>query len=140
LIVAAAGNDSHRPSRYIAPVGWPAAAASIMAVAAVDSDLQVASFSNGGINPRGGGVDIAGPGVSVFSSFPMPERYKRLMGTSMATPHVAGVAALWAQSDPGLRGQTLWRALERSALEIGLPKRDVGAGLVQAPARMRVVA
>ena len=133
IIVAAAGNESARQFGHIAPVGSPANAPSIFAVAAVDSDMKIANFSCGEINPTGGEVNIAGPGVDIFSSFPMPERYKRLRGTSMATPHVAGAAALWAQSDANLRGQALWDVLIRSAKNIGLDRRDVGAGLVQAP-------
>lgn len=133
LIVAAAGNDSARQFGFIAPVGAPANSPSIMAVAAVDSQMNVADFSCGGINPNGGEVNICAPGVDVFSSYPLPMRYRRLSGTSMATPHVAGVAALLAQSDPTLRGQALWDVLRRTALDIGLPIADGGAGLVQAP-------
>ena len=51
----------------------------------------------------------------------------------MSTPHVAGIAALLAQSDKSLRGKALWEALERTAQHIGLPDRDVGKGLVIAP-------
>ncbi|MEM7428605.1 MAG: S8 family serine peptidase [Pseudomonadota bacterium] len=133
LIIAAAGNDSIRRWWWVAPVGAPANSPSIMAVGAVDSDMNVASFSNGGRNPNGGEVNIAGPGVDIFSSYPMSRRYRTIDGTSMACPHVAGVAALLAESDPALRGQKLWDALRRSARDIGLPMRDGGAGLVQAP-------
>lgn len=135
LIVAAAGNDSSRRFGHIAPVGSPANSPSFMAVAALDQSLKVAEFSNGAINESlaGGQVDIAAPGVGVLSSVPMPRRYAALRGTSMACPHVAGVAALWAQTDPLLRGQALWDKLVQSARPLHLPKRDVGAGLVQAP-------
>jgi subtilisin len=133
LIVAAAGNESARRFGFIAPVGAPANSPSILAVGAVDSSFRVADFSCGGLNAAGGEVNVCGPGVDIFSSFPMPEQYKRLQGTSMATPHVAGVAALWAQSDAALRGQALWDALKRSCRDIGLPLRDGGAGLIQTP-------
>jgi subtilisin family serine protease len=132
LIVAAAGNDSQRPST-ITPVSHPANCPSILAVAALDSGLRVASFSNGGVNLSGGQVDIAGPGVAVRSSWPRPTLYRTISGTSMATPHVAGIAALHAEANPDMRGATLGWLLLQSALRLQLITRDVGSGLVQAP-------
>ncbi|RKH10767.1 peptidase S8 [Corallococcus sp. CA053C] len=131
LIVAAAGNESDRPARTAA-VARPANCPSIVAVGAMDTVYGVASFSCGGINPNGGEVNILAPGVDVYSSVPMPPFYRRLQGTSMATPHVAGIAALFAQAT-GLRGLLLWQALARRARPLSLPARDVGRGLVQAP-------
>ena len=110
----------------------PKEAVPIMAVAAVDFKLAVAPFSCGGINLNGGEIDISGPGVTVYSAVPRPRLVRSLDGTSMACPHVAGIAALLAESDPSLRGQKLWDALVRSARNLG-PARDFGAGLVQAP-------
>lgn len=132
LIVAAAGNDSRR-SGFVAPVSHPANCPSILAVAAIDKNLRIASFSNGGINNDGGGVDIAAPGVDIRSSVPRTKLYREMNGTSMATPHVAGIAALFAESDPNLRGNALWMALVSRARRLDLPSRDVGMGLVQAP-------
>jgi subtilisin family serine protease len=132
LIIVAAGNDSARPGQ-IKPVSRSANCPSMMAVAALDSALRIAFFSNGGLNPRGGQVDIAGPGVAVHSSWPMPTRYNTISGTSMATPHVAGIAALFAEANPGAGAQTLWNLLIRNARRLILPSRDVGSGLVQAP-------
>lgn len=132
LIIAAAGNASRRANNYIAPVVAPANSPSIMAVAAVDRKMKVASFSCGGLNDDGQ-VDIAAPGVDVFSSLPSPRLYDSWSGTSMACPHVAGLAALWAQSNPNLRGEKLWQALTDSAKNIGGRKRDIGAGLAQVP-------
>lgn len=129
LIVAAAGNESDRP-RFIAPVGSPANASTIMAVAAVDRQFEPARFSCGGIN-RGQDVDIAAPGVDVLSSLP-GGKYARWSGTSMATPHVSGVAALLAQSDKKLRGGALWARLLQLTLGLNHPARDVGTGLLQA--------
>jgi subtilisin family serine protease len=77
-------------------------------------------------------VDIAAPGVDVLSSVP-GGRHARFQGTSMATPHVAGVAALIAQSDPKFRGWALWARLLQLVRPLGAPARDVGKGLLQAP-------
>jgi subtilisin len=80
----------------------------------------------------GGQVDIAGPGVDVFSCAPMPARNRTLSGTSMATPHVAGIAALWAEARQ-VTGSALFQILTSSARRLGAFSVDVGAGLVQAP-------
>lgn len=132
LVIAASGNESDRRYNYVAPVGSPANCPSIMAVAAIGSDGGIASFSCGGTGT--GQVDVCGPGVAVISSVPPPIFYRSLNGTSMACPHVAGVAALMAQSDPQLRGRNLWNALTASGR--GLPPllaRDIGSGLVLSP-------
>lgn len=130
LIIAAAGNTGASPTQF--PVGRPANSPSIMAVAAVDQNLQRAPFSCRGVNPNGGEVNIAGPGVAVFSSTKIPPRYAVLSGTSMATPHVAGIAAMWSQRT-GARGMALWNKLISTARPIGQPVQHVGRGLVQAP-------
>ena len=136
LIIAAAGNESRRPDgtrrEPPAPVGRPANSPSIMAVAALDANLRVAPFSNGGINANGGEVNIAGPGVAILSSWPRPRLYNTISGTSMATPHVAGIAALFAQAAPNARGRALWQLLLQNARHLPILPRDVGAGLVQA--------
>lgn len=131
LIVAAAGNKSQRPFS-IRPVSHPANCPSIVAVAALDPGLQVATFSNAGLQTPGGEVDFAGPGVNVLSSWPSPRLYHSLHGTSMATPHVAGLAALWAQAR-GVRGRDLLTLLRSKARALELPASDVGAGLLLAP-------
>ncbi len=132
LIIAAAGNRSRRPVQ-VAPVDHPANCPSIMAVAAVDRSLGVAGFSNAGLFPNGGKVDLAGPGVDILSAAPMPGETARMDGTSMATPHVAGIAALWIESNPQLKGAALWARMQQMARPLTAPSADVGAGLVQAP-------
>lgn len=133
LIIAAAGNDSNRARGKLEAVSHPANCPAIMAVGAVDRDLRIAPFSNAGINVNGGKVDIVAPGVDIVSTWPGTLQYKSLDGTSMATPHVAGIAALYAQRYPNLRGDALWARLLQQAQPLSAPARDVGAGLVQAP-------
>jgi subtilisin family serine protease len=132
VIMAAAGNDSVRPDG-IAPVDHPGNCPSIMAVAAIDEYLRIAPFSCGGINADRGEVDIAAPGVAIRSSWPRPALYRMDSGTSMAVPYAAGIAALFAEANPSIRGRDLFDLLTRGARPLGLPARDVGAGLIQAP-------
>jgi subtilisin family serine protease len=131
LIIAAAGNESDRRSSRINPVGHPANCPSIMAISAIDVARAMAYFSCGTVDTIGA-VDLTGPGVDVLSSWPMPLRYKRISGTSMATPHSAGIAALIAQAT-GARGLELWARLSQHARRLPLPSTDIGAGLMQAP-------
>ncbi len=120
LIIAAAGNQSSN-------TGAPANSPTIMSVASLDRNLAPSSFSNFGK------IDIAGPGNEVYSSIPRPRLHGYKNGTSMATPHVAGCAALWASTSPNLRGMALWQQLVSTAKRLPFPASRVGAGLVQAP-------
>ncbi|HEX9460239.1 MAG TPA: S8 family serine peptidase [Thermoanaerobaculia bacterium] len=120
LMISAAGNDA-------GPTGAPGNSPTIMSVAAVDTNLIPATFSDFGK------VEISGPGVNIFSSVPRPTRYGYKSGTSMATPHVAGCAALWAETSATLRGMVLWNKLLQTAKSLSSPASRVGSGLVQAP-------
>ncbi len=104
LFVAAAGNDG---TNNDATPFYPAAyeSANVVSVAATNSNDQLASFSNYGLKT----VDLGAPGVSVYSTIP-GNAYDWFDGTSMATPHVSGVAALVKAADPAATGAGL-RAL-----------------------------
>lgn len=135
LVIAAAGNNSNRPN-LPRPISSPANAKSIMAVAALNKNLKVANFSNAGINASDGGrVDISAPGVGVYSAYsknaPGQVLYKHLNGTSMATPHAAGMAALYWEAMPNATATEIWLKLEeRSKYLVNQLARDVGRGMV----------
>jgi hypothetical protein len=120
LMIAAAGNAA-------SDTGSPANSPTIMSVASLDNNLTPSSFSNFGK------IEIAAPGRDVLSAAPRPKITAIMSGTSMACPHVAGCAALWAQTSPSLRGISLWRKLQSTARKLPFPASKVGAGLVQAP-------
>lgn len=116
----------------------PANSTSIMAVGTIDRHLRAANFSarSSTVAGDGGKVDIAAPGVDVFSSwpaFPSPPRlHHSISGTSMATPHIAGIAAQWCQAS-GHTGMAFWATILQHARSIAGDTRDIGSGLGKAP-------
>ncbi|MGW0609043.1 S8 family serine peptidase [Streptomyces sp. NPDC002788] len=134
LFVIAAGNSG--PSDTT--VGSPGSAAAALTVAAVDRDDEVASWSSRG--PTADGrlkPDIAAPGVDVIAAKAAhgtegndeAPGYVSMSGTSMATPHTAGAAAILAQEHPGWTGERLKSALTASARTLsGVTPYGVGVG------------
>jgi subtilisin family serine protease len=131
LIVAAAGNDG-------GAVGVPARLAGVVAVGAVDSNRVRAPFSAGGR-----ALDLVAPGVDILQqTLDGAGGYadRSWSGTSMASPQVAGVAALALAAGRAKTATGLARLLTRTALDLGVPGRDpaYGAGLVRADAALGV--
>ncbi|WP_236838637.1 S8 family peptidase [Caldalkalibacillus salinus] len=105
VVVAAAGNDG------VSTTFEPASYDNVIAVAAVDQSDNKASFSN-----YGSWVDVAAPGVDIASTVPN-NGYSYMSGTSMASPHVAGLAGLLASQ--GRNNVNIRQAIEQTADSVG---------------------
>jgi thermitase len=104
VVVAAAGNAGNTAPNY------PAYYSNAIAVASTDQNDNKSSFST-----YGSWVDVAAPGSSIYSTYPT-STYASLSGTSMATPHVAGVAGLLASQ--GRSASNIRAAIENTADKI----------------------
>jgi thermitase len=116
LIVAAAGNDGNGTLNY------PAAYAEVVSVAATDNRDARASFSN-----ANGDVEVAAPGVNVLST-KRGGGYVAFSGTSMATPHVSGVAALIWGKNPTWTVSQVRSKLDAAVDDLGPVGRDTSYG------------
>ncbi|MFI5311870.1 MAG: S8 family serine peptidase, partial [Gemmatimonadales bacterium] len=135
LIIASAGNDE--TNFQAIPASYP----SVVAVSALGPDLQLAGYTNVGSNvslaaPGGefrtsGSAGVASTTWNYVTSSPGYAYYE---GTSMAAPHVSGVAALVVAANPGLTNAQLRDRLQSTAVHLGGPGRDdrYGFGLVNA--------
>lgn len=112
VLVAAAGNNGN------ATLNYPAAYNEVISAAATDSNDNRASFSNANAD-----VELAAPGVSVLSSY-LTGGYTTLSGTSMASPHVAGLAALLRGQNPGWTNTQARDRMNSCADDLGAAGRD----------------
>jgi subtilisin family serine protease len=116
VLVAAAGNTGRNSYHY------PAAHPNVIAVAATDAYDNLAGFST-----RGDFVDVAAPGVSIWSTY-RGNRYGLMTGTSMAAPHVAGLAALILSLNPNLQPDDVRALIQDNADDLGTPGWDIYFG------------
>ncbi len=124
LLVAAAGNTASTNNRVQYPAGYE----SVMSVGAIDENLEIAIFSS-----HNNQVDIVAPGVGVLSTTAARDTsYSQYDGTSMAAPHIAGVAALLWSQFPEKSVDEIQNALSQSAQDLGACGRDrlFGHGVV----------
>ncbi|WP_189185260.1 S8 family serine peptidase [Streptomyces albiflavescens] len=134
LFVIAAGNTGAPSS-----IGSPGAADSALTVGAVDSEDQAAYFTSAG--PRYGDnalkPDLSAPGVGILAARSQlvsgSGYYTSMSGTSMATPHVAGVAALLAEKHPDWTGERLKDALMSTSKQLDASAYVLGSGRVSVP-------
>ncbi|MGP1907068.1 S8 family peptidase [Metabacillus sp. JX24] len=128
VVVAAAGNSGSKGKRNT--IGYPAKYSSVIAVGAVDSANARASFSSVGSE-----LEVMAPGVNILSSVP-GNKYASFNGTSMASPHVAGAAALILSKYPSMSNTEVRSRLKNTALPLGDPFY-YGAGLINVQAAIQ---
>ncbi|MBU6375299.1 MAG: S8 family serine peptidase [Bdellovibrionales bacterium] len=122
LFVAAAGNDgNNNDSRPVYPAAYPVD--NVLAVSAIDNQGGLADFSNYGKKT----VHIAAPGVNVVSST-KGSAYRSLSGTSMACPHVSGVAALLLSINPSMSYSDLKERIIKTSQPLVSVRRKVASG------------
>ena len=110
IVVVAAGNSKANAKDYA-----PANVKGVIAVSAVDENLNRATFSNSVADIAMG---LAAPGVNIYSTFPKNE-YKTFNGTSMATPYVSGLAGVLKSIHPELNTKEVFQILDQSGLPTG---------------------
>ncbi|MDY6917264.1 MAG: S8 family peptidase [Chloroflexota bacterium] len=134
LLVAAAGNDGN-PAGTGDTVDYPARNSSVIAVAATDAADQRAVWDQNNASATGPTIELAAPGDAIRSTA-WNDSYAYGSGTSMACPHVAGVAALVWAAHPEWTNEDVRTALENTAEDLGSPGKDewYGYGLVNAVA------
>lgn len=112
ILIAASGNDNVQDPMY--PARYP----EVLTVAAVNDERNRAFFSNFGDH-----IDVAAPGEHIPSLFPN-NHYVVMSGTSMAAPHVAGLAALLRSNNPNLTNDDIYQIITNTATDLGVDGFD----------------
>ena len=139
LLVSSAGNSGNKEGTGDT-VGFPAKYDSVIAVAASDQGDERSwwDWANTG-SSTGPAVELIAPGSQIKSTEP-GDNYGTKNGTSMASPHVAGVAALVWAVDPDLTNVRVRQILRKTAEDLGLEQDHQGHGLVRADLAVRKAA
>ena len=141
IIVASAGNEETGDLKD--SVQYPAKYPTVIATTAINYNKE--RFLEASIGPE---VELAAPGVDIFSTFPRAldddgkkDGYYELSGTSMAAPHVSGIAALLKERFPEMTNIKLRSLLANAAEDLGAKGRDkhFGYGLVRYPAKVEEI-
>lgn len=120
VLIAAAGNENTSQPSY------PAVYPEVLSVAAVSYTGQRAPFSN-----YVDYIDVTAPGVQISSTY-FNQQYAALSGTSMASPHAAGLAGLLLSANPDLTNREVIDIIKNTAYDLGIPgaDSDFGSGLI----------
>jgi subtilisin family serine protease len=125
--IAAAGNSNTNAANF-----YPCSYNNVVCIAATDYQDQKASFSS-----YGNTVDLSAPGVDIlslkssyasYSCTTVAGNYCRMSGTSMATPHVAGLAALVLSANPGITPDQVQQMMQNGVDDLGTPGKDIYFG------------
>lgn len=129
LIVGSAGNNGEEADKT---VRYPSKYPTVIAVGAVNANLT--KLKESAVGPE---VEVVAPGGNVYSTYPtegnLTNGYATMSGTSMATPHVTGVLALYKERFPAKTNAELRKLITDTTKDLGVPGKDpaFGYGLIQ---------
>ncbi|OCA89149.1 hypothetical protein A8F95_05380 [Bacillus wudalianchiensis] len=135
IVVAAAGNEGPPEPGEVSSVQYPAKFPEVIAVSSVDVNKKHDPLASIGKE-----VEFVAPGENIYSTYPTAlttmtkeKGYEMLSGTSMASPYVVGLAALYKEKYPAMTNKQIRTLLQKNAIDLGVKGRDnyYGFGFVQ---------